>query len=384
MKKTVKISALILEVILILFTFSGCWNYHELETYSIVSGIAIDKGLNGYKYHITFECIKMSGGGAGAEIEPLLLEEDGNTFFDTVRSTLRESDKKLYFNHCKIAILSPEIAKAGIKSLIDWVQRDSEPRLTMDLLVSREETAGDILRVKPQSGQILSYQIAGTLDEVTGYYGSSTGVQLYEASDILNTEGISLVLPAIEKKKEASGETVQFSGGAIFKGDRQIGWLASNSNKYYDMVRDKVKGGLLMTGPTPGSTQICLEIRKSETNVTPVVSGQTVSAQIQVQMKVSYAEQDSEKDELTQTGIDKVEEYAEKTVEYGIESVVKEVQQNDNSDIFGFGSHIYQNNRKEWERLSPKWHEIFKTMKVNVEAEVEIENTGLSRAKAGD
>jgi spore germination protein KC len=383
MKKIWKTTAVFLEAALILTLFSGCWNYHELETYSIVSGIAIDKGQNGYKYHVTFECIKMSGGGKDAHIEPLLMEEDGNTIFDAARSTLRESDKKLYFNHCKILILSSEIAKEGVKAVTDWIQRDAEPRLTINVLVSKETTAEEILSVKPQSGQLLSLQIDNTLAESENYYGSTAGIQVYQMTNTLNTEGISLVLPAIEKKKSQDEETVQLSGGAIFKGDRQVGWLATVPAKFFALIRGKVKGGLIQTGPTPGSTQFSLEILESQTKVKPVVSGNTVTVNIDIRMKTAFGEQDSEKDLLTQLGISKVEQYADRTIQYETTRVVKDVQQSFGSDIFGFGSAVHMNQPNEWDRIGSRWDDIFKTLKVKVVADVKIENTALNMTKDG-
>lgn len=383
MKKIWKAAALLLEAALMLTLFTGCWNYHELETYSVVSGMAIDKGQNGYRYRVTFECIKMSDGGKGAQIEPLVVVADGNTVFDAARSTLRESDKKLYFNHCKILILSSDIAREGIKSVTDWVKRDAEPRLTMNLLISKEKTAGEILNTKPQSGQILSNQIDSTLAGSVGYYGSPANVQLYEMTNILNADGISLVLPAIEKKKADKGETVQLSGGAVFRGDRLIGWLDADSAKNYALVRGKIKGGLLLTGTTPKSSQFCLEILESKTKVKPVVSGQTVTVNISIGMKTALAEQNSEKDLLSQMGISKVEQDADRTLQYKIEGVVKSVQQNLGVDIFGFGNSIYRNQPDEWEKIGPRWDTVFKTLKTNVTADVQIVDTALNMAKEG-
>ena len=42
---------IIFSFIVVLLT-SGCWNYKELNEYSIVTGIAIDKSDNGYKVSV--------------------------------------------------------------------------------------------------------------------------------------------------------------------------------------------------------------------------------------------------------------------------------------------------------------------------------------------
>ncbi len=381
MKKFWKKAAVLAEAALLLLLFTGCWNYHELETYSIVAGIAVDKGENGYRYHVTFECLKMAGGTKNAQIQPLLVEEDGNTIFDAVRSTLRESDKKLYFHHCRVVILSSDIAKEGLRSVTDWIKRDAEPRLTMDVVISKEKTAAEILRVKPKSGQLTAYQISNTLAESGGYYGTSSGVRIFEMTNTLNSEGISLVLPTIEKKATDSGETLQLTGGAVFKGDRLVGWLDAEPAKYYALIRGKVRGGLLLTGITPGSTQLCLEIQRCETKVKPVVSGDTVMVDIRVHMRTAFAEQDSETDLFSKIGIGGVERDADRTVQYETTRVVKDVQQAFGTDIFGFGNLIYQNQPKEWKRLRPRWDQIFRKLKVHVTADVEIGNTALNNEK---
>ena len=381
MRRRMKIALALVEALLIPAVCAGCWSYHEVETYSIVAGMAIDKGENGYKYHVTMECVKIAGGGDQSATKPLVLEADGNSIFDAIRSTLRESDKKLYFNHCEIVIISSDIAKEGIKLIMDLLKRDAELRITMDVLVSKEKTAGEILRVTPQSGQILSYQINNTLGEQASYYGSLPGVQIYEITNALNAEGMSLTLPAIEKKEVEGEETVQISGGAVFQSDKQVGWLSSSQAKYYAFLVDTIKGGLLLTGPTPGSTQVCLEIQESDTKIQPIISGDTVTMQVTVDMKAAFGEQISETDYLSDVGIEGVQKNAERTIEYGITDVVKSVQQQFNTDIFGFGNTIYKNMPEQWSRLKPKWNEMFKTVPVQVSAHVKIENTGLDLPK---
>lgn len=378
-KKTI----VLLEVILILFSFTGCWDYHELESYSVVSGMAVDKGQNGFKYHVTFECINISEG-EQTKIKPMILEGNGNTIFEAVRGVLKETDKKLYFDHCHIIILSQELAKTGIRPLLDWIKRDAEPRLTIDVIVSKEKTAGEILKVKPQSNSLIAYQINSTLRECSEYNGDPIAVQVYEITNILNIEGLSLALPAVEKKETEQGGTVHFCGAAIFKGDRLTGWLNLEEEEFLNIVRGKTQRGLLLTGPTPGSTQICLEISKCRTKVTPELSGESLTINIDVNLETAFAEQSGEKDIFTEVGRDEVEKYAEQTLETKITNVVKYGQQNFDHDIFGFGNMLYQKDKKSWDRVKPKWNQMFKAAKVKVNAKVQIQNSGLNTTRVGD
>ena len=382
MKRAKQAAALLAALALLLQT--GCWSYHELETYSIVAGMAIDKGQNGYKYHLTIECVDMSAtGGPQAGIEPQILTEDGDSIFDAVRSTLRESDKKLYFNHCQIVVISSELAGEGIKPLLDWFQRDAEPRVTLDFLVSKEKTAGEILDVTPQTGQITSFQIANSLTESASYYGGTPSRKLYKINNTLNAEGISLSLPAIETKPAKEGKTVQLAGTAVFKGDRQIGWLDDEPSKYFVIARGEAHGGLLLTGEKPDATDLVLEILNMKAKTEPELSGDSVSMRIKVDMEAAFAEQNSTVDYLQRDGMEKIQGYAERTIRDGIQDVVKNVQQQFDSDIFGFGSSIFLSKPGEWERLKPGWDDTFRNLKVEVDAKVTIRNAALDIAKGG-
>ena len=370
--------------LLMMLTFTGCWNYHEIETLQIVSGVAVDVGRNGYKYHVTFECIKLGQGTQQpGSPQPVILETDGNTIFDAVRSALNESDKKLYFSHCEIVILSSQIAKGGIKSLLDWFMRDAEPRDTLEFLVSKADTAGVILQQKPKTGQVLSYQISNALHESANAAGKNLHVQLYQINNTLNTPGNDLTLPAIELKQEAGGETVQVQGDAVFQEDKMVGYITADQAKTLNFVLNNINGGLLLTGKNPGDQDLALEIISNSTKVAPAVSNGIPTMNIDIHMTAAYAEQNSTEDVLTKEGVEKVAGYAERTLKTDVENTIKLVQTQYDADIFDFGSAINQSMPDEWDKLKSGWRDTFKKLKYHVNAEVEIKNAATLVDKGG-
>ena len=371
-------------VVLMMLTFTGCWNYHEIETLQIVSGVAVDVGRNGYKYHVTFECIKLgqSSQQAGSP-QPVILETDGNTIFDAVRSALNESDKKLYFSHCEIVILSNQIAKDGIKGLLDWFMRDAEPRDTLEFLVSKENTAGIILQQKPKTGQVMSYQISNALHESANAAGKNLHVQLYQINNTLNSPGNDLSLPAVELKQEAAGETVQVEGDAVFREDKMVGYITADQAKTLNFVLNKISGGLLLTGKKPGEQDLALEIISNSTKVTPVVTGGIPTMNIDIHLTTAYAEQNSTEDILSKYGVEKVSGYAEQTLKTDVENTIELVQKQYDADIFDFGSTINQSMPDQWDKLKDNWRDTFKKLKYRVSAEVEIKNAATLVDKGG-
>lgn len=95
---------LLFETVMIMLLCTGCWNYREIEKTTIVAGVAIDKGTNGYKYHLTYEVLTFPGGNEKS-VESALLESDGDSVFDAVRKTVAMAEKS-YISAIAMSLLS--------------------------------------------------------------------------------------------------------------------------------------------------------------------------------------------------------------------------------------------------------------------------------------
>lgn len=374
--KRFRAAAAVLEAVLLLFLFTGCWDYREVESLTLVAGIAVDRGHDGYKYHLSFECIQISGDQKQATSQPWIVETDGDTVFDAVRGALKISQKRLYFAPCRVVVLSEDIAKEGIKPVLDWFLRDAEPRITIEFLVSRGTTAGEILKQEPQPGERLSYEISDLLGGATAFSGNVTAERLYEINNILNSEGTSLVLPGVRVSDTVGDSKLELSGTAVFKGDRQIGWLEDEQGKYLNVILNRLKGGLIITGDSPEDKNYSLEILASSTKVEPVVENGSVTMKIDVYTEVALGERNSGESPGGED-ILKIQSDAEKTLQKGIGDLISQVQAKYDSDIFGFGGAIYHKDPDEWGKLKASWDAKFRTLKYVANATVEIRNTAL-------
>lgn len=364
--------------------FSGCWDYHEIEMYSIVSGIAIDKGQNGYKYHLTIEYLNISGDVNENQNKSLTVESDGNTIFDAERAALRKFGKKFYFSNCKIMIISKEIAAEGIKPLLDWFIRDAELRTTLEILVSKEKTAGEILRAKSKNQESISFQLVNMLSEASSFDSVDQCLQLYEIIDILNTPGEELSLPGVHIKDDQDGPTIELTANSVFKNGKLIGWLNNAQNEYYMFAKNKIKGGIIVTGITPAEKDIALEIFKSNTKITPIVNGSNVTIKIDVKTTAGYAEENTSQSYIDKYGISTIEQCADRTVKNGITGVIANVKKQYGSDIFGFGKAIYDKYPSAWEKLCKSGGNVFSKFNFEVNTDVRIENTAVALKKGGD
>jgi len=357
-----------------MFLFSGCWNYIEINEQANVSGIAIDKGQNGKKYHITAELISISSGEKGAGVSTSIVEADGNTILETIRRMISISSKKLYFGHCRVMVLSKDIAEEGIAPILDFAMRDAELRLTIDLVISKADTAKEILMQKPILEKIVSYEIDEMLQTNYKILYESQKAQAYQFNNVLGADGISPVVPAFEVVKTNKEETTfKLSGIAIFNEDKLIGFLDEDETKTFLFVRNKVKDGVLSIQINDAEDDfIAIEIFGNKTKVKPVKQDGELSIEIETQTDMSI-EQISANNKMTQQ---EFEDVFTAQLEQKMIGVIHKVQKDFKVDIFGFGNMINQKNPKLWEEYQSNWDETFKTLKVKVKSKVEVKSSG--------
>lgn len=368
----------VLLILSILLPLSGCWNYREVESLAMVAGFAVDKSQIGYKYHITYEFLDLSNDKMGSK----LIESDGDSIFDCARKAIGKIGKKLYFSDCKLIVLSKEIASEGIQNLTDWLMRDTEPRISLNLAVSEEKTAADILRLKATANPLVGLEMWQALEKNISTLGEAPDIKLYEVNNILATETDSLILPLLISSTDVKEKTAEFGGTAVFKDDRMIGKLNREETKYLLLIRSQLKGGLLLTSMENNNKDITLEISECKSQLSHRMTDQELSMNVNVNMKVFLAEDDTSKNYASIEGLDQIEESANNTLDYGITTLVKKVQSEYDSDIFGFASSIHRTDPDLWKKLKPDWDNVFQNLKITTTSKVSISDTATRRTKS--
>ncbi len=375
MIKKVLCVILIFTILAVLAT--GCWNYREINQMSIVSGAAIDKTVDG-KYKITVEIIDLKSGGQDANIHSKKLESYGESFFDAIRNTIKFNSQKLYWGHAEIIIVSKEVAQEGILQILDFLNRDAEPRLSIDILVSKEASAAQLLNSQSITTEIRSFEINKMLD-VEKNLSKSPKTEVYQFVNALGNEGISPVLPVIGLKENHGMETSQLSGTAVFKKDKLAYMFNEEDTKYYLFIVDKVSGGLLVLKDTQDKdvSEITLEIEKNKTEIRPVYSKGKLHFELTVRTKTSLGEIENSSDYYNKTDMDKIQKKAEEMLQREVERVVRAVQREYDVDIFGFGESVRQDIPELWKKIQPQWADIFKDVPVKVDVDLEVNHSGL-------
>lgn len=381
--KKLRITLLTFIILLNTIFAAGCWNYREIDKFSIVAGVAVDKGID-KQFQLTVEVIEISSG-KEVKMTSKTITAEGKTMFDAARNIISLSGKKLYWSHAKVIILSKEIAGEGVTKVIDWYNRDSETREDVHIMVSEEESAKEIFAGQGTTDDIKSF----TLDRIMN---NEVSLSKAPTTDILDfdieskTKGISEIVPAVDLKKIDGKMIPELMGTAIIKNDKLIGFLNGAETKDLIFIRNKIKGGVLNEDMQVNDKPafFSLEIFKNKTKITPVVNGSNIVINLNIETTAAIDEIYGIENFFDEGELLRLEQSTENSLRARIESLIMKMQLEYGADIFGFGEKLREDKVKAWNSVGDNWEETFKYLKVNVKTTVHIKNSAvLSKSLVG-
>lgn len=379
-----KVKAVInITIILILtISLSGCWNYREIEELSIVAGFAIDMTEDD-NFNITVEVVSSGKSGkTEGELTPSIMEAEGPTLFEAIRSMISESGKKLYWSHTKIMVISKSVAENGLVPVLDWVNRDAEVREDIWVLVSKEKTAKEILMSTPKTENIAAFQINEALyseKAISKYHAT----ELWDILGELASESTNVVLPLVGLKNYKKEQVPKVSGSALFKLDKLIGYIDDEETMGLLWIKDQFEGGLfIVKNINNTNTNVTLEIHKSKTKLKPIIKGGNYIMDINIQVVAEIAEISSTLDVIGEKGRTMLHNTAEQQMTSLIEEVLEKFQREFEVDALGFGEEFRIRNYEAWKKsLGKNWEEIFPEVETKLKVHLVIRGSA-TRKKA--
>lgn len=368
---------LLVLIIILSILLTGCWSYREVDSLYIIAGIAIDKVPDTNLYTITSEFINIMENKMTKEYESLLLENKGESIFDAVEGMIRISAKRPYWQHATTIIISDQVAREGIMPFLDVIVRNKQPRLYINVYISKEKTARQILETKSFSTDIRSYELDIMVNE-NKHFVTVPALKVYEVINQLEIPKVHIVLPTVMSFDNNGTMTNLLSGGAIFSQGKLVGYLDKEDVIPYLFIRDKVKAGNLKVKTKENNPKniIVLDVFDSSTKIKPIYGNEMIGFDIKVNADVSIAELTTMTDYISEGGREELKGIAEAELEEQIKAHIEDIQDTYGFDIFGFGSIIRQRNPKLWKQIEKDWDQIFTELDFTIKCDITIKDSG--------
>ena len=249
---------------LLLLPLAGCWNYSELNERTLAAGAAVDLTENGTVL-LTVEAADFpKNGEPGAE--SMRLTGRGRNLAEAMHDVTEQNGRELYWDQASLFIVNSRYAERGIVELLDYILNEHGLRLTLLLAVSRLETAAEVLELEVHGAPLRCYALRDMIQR-----GGETGETISaDARQVINTllePGREFALARIDGIAEEGSTRAEVSGCALFRGDRQIGWLDRRETGCLALFTGQLRRSVL-TVPVNGGTA-AVEVRNWRASLRP-------------------------------------------------------------------------------------------------------------------
>lgn len=398
-------------IALTLLPLTGCWGSRETDEIAYVLAVGFDKGERDNLVATVSianprAVTGTAGGGGGAETTRAVLSVETYapiTITNLINTTV---ERRLSLQHTKAFVFSEELAREGINRWLLPFIRHHEVRDTASIFVCRGKARDFIEKSSPllELSAAKQYELIARISQENGlfpsvnvneFYGSLKSESIEPTAPLVAVHegGLESAKPGVEKGGELSlgkyiaGEVpitgknkAQFSGTAVFRGDKMTGYLNGQETRFYLMLRGLFNSGLLSV-LDPFSEQpefVGFQVRqarrpKYQVNIDP---DGNVSIAVDIFLETELA---------ATTGVTTIarldlkptyEEALSSYIEQGCNTLVRRTQEEFGSDICGFGYQVRQHflTIKHWEEF--EWLKRYPDAQINVDVHSRIRRTG--------
>jgi spore germination protein KC len=388
--------AAVLSLILIFMILSlptGCWDRHEPDVLGIITMAAFDIDRDSGLLRVGVQLAnplaggtaqKQQGGGVSDRSPIWVVEATGHTVFEAVKNLELLSTRKLLWTHIETMLFSEELAKRGIRPVLDFVDRERQVRLIARPFVVQ----GDINRLLEAEFPLEQFGGSALIKQFLSIQLELSVVPEVDSMRVLfhhlAMPGLELILPravVLEKEnnppKSSKINPVLISGAAVFRGERLVGFLDNKETTGYLWVTGNARRAPLVL-KCPGSEDelLTVEVFESKTELRPEIKGDKVRFKLFVRAEGRIQDFACPELPVEEAFINSLNRRMAAVIRNEIEMSLEKAREL-GADVFGLGNIIYRMKPQEWERLEGKWKEIFPEVMVDIEVEAIIRRPGL-------
>jgi spore germination protein KC len=367
---------------------SGCWSQTELNELAIVTALGIDKTEKGYL--LTAQIVnpsEIAGQARSGRTEVVRFKKSGETISEAARRLSTDAPRRLYVAHLREVVFGEELAREGIGKTLDVLSRHHEMRTDFHITVAKGSTASAILNVQTALAKIPAIKLFDSLENSEKRWAATKTINMDELISSIVSKGKEPVLTGIyvygnpesgsnvKNAQNVSPETgLRIDSLGVFKNDKLLGWLNEDESKGFNYITDNVKSTAVTIPCEDGN--ITIDTVRSKTKVNGKTKKGIPKIEINVSSEGTISEVGCKIDLSKPEKIKELNEKYKKDIKNKIEAAIKKVQEDYQSDIFGFGEVIHRAEPKAWKHLEPNWDQEFANLKVTVNVKANIRRLG--------
>ncbi|MDD2362206.1 MAG: Ger(x)C family spore germination protein [Oscillospiraceae bacterium] len=383
-----KAKALFVLLILLLFPLLSSCSVRELNTISLVTALGIDKDEAGYM--VTYQTLNAKAVASKKSVNEssfFLYTEKGNDLGEIERRTTTQAARKMYFEHVRSVVIGEDVARDGLKEILDYLFRTNEFRSDFYFIIAKGTTANQILSTVTPIQSISGIQLFESIDNSKIWWAPTNSLKTVELINDINAKGKSPALAGvelyqeaedmatIEKLKDSNPGKLKLTALGAFHNDKLIGWLDESESLALNSITGKVKNSAASVDYDE-NTHVSLAIKFWKTKIKVSLSDGKPVVNVILSAEMSITTVAGDVDFTDQKKLNKLNSITNKKIIGICKKTLGKAQNELKTDIFGFGESIHRAYPKVWNKLKDDWDTEFTKLQVNFMVDTIIMDMG--------
>lgn len=364
-----KILCLFLILSICIFSLTGCYDANGIENLSYAIAIGLDKGENNIlKLSIQFATPNAGGGnseGSSQSNTTTITSIECSSIPSGINLINSYISKKVNLSHCKVIVVSEELASDGISEYIYTLVDNVEVRPTCNIVITRCDAIDFLEKAKPTLEKLTAryYEAALSSVEYTAYTADIQLKDFYSALKNstsqpvailagINTDETHLTYEYIDKfnidSSYKANETpiqdktnLECMGLAVFNNDKIVGELNDIESVCYSILTNRLDN-CMITIKNPNSPEKSIDLYlepKKSTKIDIKMINNTPYISIKVALEGSITSADYESEYSSFESLETVGKAADVYLKDQLSSFAYKTSKDLKCDIVGFGKY---------------------------------------------
>ncbi|MDG0792701.1 Ger(x)C family spore germination protein [Cohnella ginsengisoli] len=364
---------------------SACKDFVEPNQLAFVMGTAVDRAEDGL-IEVSDQIVipsQLSGprdkGGGSDAGSSIVMSATGRDVFEASEKIQRKMSRRLMTSHrVLIAVSEAFFNEDDAGKLFDKLGRDPANNMRDTTIVVRGGSAKEILMLRHPLERLTSIA-AGKELQINGLTHFSSRQLILEHY----TDGVRPLLPVLQIRKLKTGvkAPVPFaalSGFAVLNKQLRVKGILDEDESAAAVWMSGKGAYQGMTIPWKnGQGYLSFRLVHLKRKIRTRSCGDSKCAELVVKAQAYLLENTTSLDLSQIRNMTDTERYMNAEIQKEFQRTVNKVQQW-GPDIFGIGEHLHRHNPYWWKNRRKSWDEQFKTLDLNVKADIRLVSVGSS------
>lgn len=386
------------------FTLTGCYDATGIENLSYAIAIGLDKGEN----NVLSLSVQFAIPTSGSESSEGSSQSNSTTITSIECSSLSSGinlinsylSKQVNLAHCKVIVISEELAEEGIAEYIYTFVDNVQVRPNCNIIITRCDAINFLENAKPTLEKLTAryYEAAINSSEYTAY---TADIQLKDFYSALKSEYIqpSAILAGVNTPQThlSSSDIDKFNidssykanetpvkdktnlecmGLAVFNKDKLVGELDGIESLCYSITSDRLDNCMItISNPMSPDKSVDIylnKIKNSHNNVEFINDSPYITVKVFLEGYIISSDEDSE--HSTHGSLETINESAIQYLESQISSFLYKTSKELKSDIVGYGRYAMNDylTSEEWQNSG--WLDNYQNAFFDVEVSINLKS----------